>query len=210
MKFILTIDTREPLELVKQFENHPKIIEVLRSELPDGDIIYQNLLIERKTYNDFYGSLIGGHLHDQVARMKESGKKCILTLYRVPYETLSHEQYAVVKKHAQTLNIILPTFDLGKEEGFVDFVIRMIEHYDSGEYFDHFRAPIVRVTHPNPITALYCSFPGVGAKLAERIAVKYPQPFKLVEAVQESGCFDPKRWKSKAAWGREAWFRNLH
>ena len=48
MKYILTLDTREPPEIADALAKHPKVIDVLRDDLKDGDIAYKDLLKERR------------------------------------------------------------------------------------------------------------------------------------------------------------------
>ena len=140
--------------------------------------------------------------------MRESGKKCVLILYRAPYEGVAQEEMAQVMQHKDTLNIVLPVFYLPKAEAFPDFVMHLIEMCESGEYWDWFRQPCVRVLHTNPTICFYAALPGVGMKLAERLYTKYPAPRAFVQALEATGWYDTK-WKSKAAWEREAWFSDI-
>src|SRR3990167_4142204 len=192
----LIIDSREPPEIAEEFRRRGCEVEV--KELPIGDIWHGGVLIERKTYSDFYGSMVSGHMHDQLIRMKEDGvKHPIIIVYRAPYEPLSKEQMAVVMGHSTTLNIPLPTFRLSKEEDFFELVLRLCKHYDNGDYFENLRAPVVIQKHANPSTTLYAALPGVGITLADRIAKKYPHPVDFIKAVEATGVYSREKWKSK-------------
>lgn len=209
MKYNLTVDTREPPEIAEMFAQHPQVELVVRAELPDGDIAHGDLLVERKTLADFINGWRSGHVHDQIARLRDSGKKCVLVIYRAPYEFVSQADFGEARAHADTLNLVLPVFFLSKVEDFPGRVMKLVERAESGEYFQWFRQPCVQVFHSNPVICYYASLPGVGAKLGERIFSKYPAPRAFMRAVEENGSYLKDKWKSRAAWEREAWFADV-
>lgn len=77
-----TIDSREPSEVVGEVASHPDVAEWEWTELPAGDLVFGDVLVERKTPNDFAASVTNDqrNIYDQARKMTESwdGEKRIL------------------------------------------------------------------------------------------------------------------------------------
>ena len=72
-------DTREPeLQLLADVNNVD--IEFKRVYLKVGDYKFKNIIIERKTIDDFIHSILDGRMESQVEKMKKSGKKCFIII----------------------------------------------------------------------------------------------------------------------------------
>jgi len=70
-------DDREPeLQLLVDINNLG--IEFVKERLRVGDYVYNNLLIERKTIDDFANSILDKRLETQVEKMKQSKKLCFI------------------------------------------------------------------------------------------------------------------------------------
>lgn len=79
---VIEIDDREPeMEILTMLENWNVTFE--RKRLNCGDYRYKNLIIERKTMDDFCSSILDGRLLNQTKNMlelQEQGAECFIII----------------------------------------------------------------------------------------------------------------------------------
>ena len=71
-KIVIEMDDREP-EMQLLADINEVNIDFDRKRLTCGDFIYKQLIVERKTVDDFCASILDNRLEEQVARMNERG-----------------------------------------------------------------------------------------------------------------------------------------
>jgi len=66
---LVKVDDREPdvvFEIMKELE-----ITTVRCRMDEGDYVWNDVVVERKTIDDFCGSIIDGRLKNQVEKMRQ-------------------------------------------------------------------------------------------------------------------------------------------
>lgn len=69
---MITVDDREPQSIDKRMEDIG--LEFKRKRMKTGDFVEGDVCIERKTVNDFCGSIVDGRLDRQIENMKRDYK----------------------------------------------------------------------------------------------------------------------------------------
>jgi len=195
------MDNREPPYAVSAFEQHDKVDMVMTTELEVGDIQFENITIERKTYSDFYQSMLSGHLDDQIGRMLEKCKYPLLMVHQHTSDyQLKRDDHIKIHKHIKNLNLILPVYTYKNISNMVKGIIEFIDNYSNGRYFGKLKRPIPHIDSPNKIISFYASMPGVGLERARRLAIKYPRPWDLFAAINDTAVYNREKWKTKQQW----------
>jgi len=87
MKFSIIADNREKSSGVPGLLVDSNI-DVKMEQLSVGDYIIDNdIIIERKTCEDFVQSIITGHLFNQCTRLRKTGKLTLIIVEGNPYNT---------------------------------------------------------------------------------------------------------------------------
>ena len=174
----ILIDSREAASVPDIVDRIKKLgIPIGIEPLDSGDYILGDILIERKTIDDFYGSLNSGRLWDQLFKMKLSGKKCIIAIVGVIpyiYKELS-DISQILKRISQmrllcfrSYGVLLLQFQL------LDEFINLIEYcwtkMDSESY-----APVVRkeVKIEDVKINMLGEIKGLGKKRAKFLGTNY-------------------------------------
>ena len=163
----------------------PDILEKIKTlgipvgveHLECGDFIIGDTLIERKTIDDFFGSLNSGRLFDQLYKMKLSGKKCFLVIigtYPYVYKELS-DITPVLKRISQmkllcfrSYDVLLLQFAVVKE--FIDLIEYFWTQMDTMSY-----APIIKKEESikDIKVDIFSRLKGIGPKRALFLAEHY-------------------------------------
>lgn len=97
-KIVIECDDREP-EMQLLVDINDIKIEFDRKRLLVGDYIYKDLIVERKTIDDFCSSILDKRLEGQIEKMKESGKNCfIFVIGQVKDRTVAIHENCVLGK----------------------------------------------------------------------------------------------------------------
>lgn len=76
-KIVIIQDDREPnMQIVADLNELG--IEFEPRRLSTGDYVFGNVLVERKTIDDFCASIMDKRLEGQIEKMKQSGKECFI------------------------------------------------------------------------------------------------------------------------------------
>ncbi len=87
---MLKIDVHEDKKILKAFDK--KDIEYEVKGLPIGDIVYNNICIERKTPQDFYGSILSQRIFLQSLNMQKNYKHNFIIIVG-DYNALRYSRY---------------------------------------------------------------------------------------------------------------------
>ena len=78
-RFTIEQDDREP-DLQMEADIDHLSLKFKRSRLKVGDYIYKDIIVERKTIDDFCASILDKRIETQVENMKQSGKQCFIII----------------------------------------------------------------------------------------------------------------------------------
>ena len=178
----VTIDDREPTTLEDEFKKKGNII-VRRQRLETGDYLLDgDLLVERKTINDFCHSVKDGRLFRQVKNLSNCKVPSCLILEgknkqfkQTDFSHLAIQGILVsiavafrlpilrTKNHRETVQVMLQSF-------------KQLTKYRSKKLRPNFRSSAFK-KKSNPLLAqrihILESFPGIGTERAERLLKKF-------------------------------------
>jgi ERCC4-type nuclease len=174
----ILIDSNEASMVPDIVERIKKLgIPVGIEHLDCGDYVIGDILVERKTIDDWYSSLNSGRLWDQLYKMKLSGKKCIIAIVGIVpyiYKELS-DISQVLKRISQmrllcfrSYGVLLLQFQL------LDEFISLIEYcwtkMDSESY-----APVIKkeIKIEDVKVNMLGAIKSLGPKRAKFLAIKY-------------------------------------
>jgi len=186
-----------------------KDIELVKDTLPIGDVYFpeKGVVIERKTIEDFWQSLISGHLHDQAANMLASdfkGKFIIIEgkyseFYKnvfarggfVNIKALNNFKVSLTCKYG--INII----EVQDTNQFASTCISIAEMF--GETPDLIRMKKLDFSDDDRAVAMLTAVDGISKTLARRLLEKFGSIEALMsvtpEQVQELDGFGAKKSK---------------
>jgi len=170
----ILIDSREPEDLVFRVQQIGVPIDVVT--LDAGDYVVGNVLIERKTIDDFYVSLRSGRLFEQLYKMKTSGQKGILCIIGdVPYQykTMKDHNFASIVRTISSIKMVsYLSYDIVTEQvrtvqEFVDLIADVWKRCNVKSY-----APVIKKKENiESIRAdMLSRVPGIGSKLADSLS----------------------------------------
>lgn len=171
-------DTQEVAETVAQGE---ELIEgMIRKKLVVGDIVFNDLLIERKTVKDFIDSIIDGRLDFQCNKMIKYGYKKRVILIEGNYkehlelEGGIHPHAYLAKKASISQSYDVEIQDVADNYDFWYTVKKLIEKNPKKREINLKVNIFDKHKHWNPEVAMLASgFDGIAEKKAELILSKY-------------------------------------
>lgn len=181
MKLIIIADNREKSSGVPDLlvDNN---IDVKMEQLLVGDYIIENeIIIERKTCEDFVQSIINGHLFNQCARLRKTGKLPLIIVEGNPYKTNHNIKPEAIKGAllAVSLSWQIPVIRSSGKEDTVRLIIMASKQQINPPSF-------IRLTGKKPKKMqkqqhyFVQSMPGVGTELAHRLLVHFGTIEKIV------------------------------
>jgi len=172
----LLIDVHEETRLENQIRELGLVVE--RVPLETGDYCFGNILVERKTIDDYFASLGNGRLFEQLHKMMLSGRKCYLIIIGLyPYCFKRKKvQYKVVRARIDNMRrVVFQSFgvlleNVETEEDFIKYIGDLWVRANTKTY-----APTInKDKSPQEFKlAMIAVLPGVGGKLSEYIAENY-------------------------------------
>jgi len=126
----LKIDDREPPQFAEKIaELCPVPIEICRLET--GDYVCDDVVVERKTIDDFCLSIFDTRLWTQTKKMKEQFKHCyILTTDGFENLTINIHRHALLGALASVLKSgISVCFNIADEDDFVYLLLKIFEKH---------------------------------------------------------------------------------
>jgi len=97
-KIIIEIDDREPdCQMLADVEGLN--LEFKKKRLVIGDFVYKDLVVERKTVDDFCNSILDGRLERQINNMLKSDKqKIIIVIGKIEKRAVSMHEHCILGK----------------------------------------------------------------------------------------------------------------
>ena len=198
IKTPLVIDSREPKDLIKLFEESLLFEQIEVRELDVGDFDFGCLRIERKSLSDFINSWRSGRLDSQIERLLALENQVgiiIIHDYSKASPWIDKGLRMAAMKHIENLNMTLPVFKTKNVNTLMNKIIAFAKHAQDGEYVLNFTGRKTKVKPAaNRIVYFYSSLPGVSEVLAERLYKRFPIPIKLFQKIHRLS----KKKKAKA------------
>ncbi len=168
-KPILIADYREE-EIINLIKN----VKVIKENLPVGDFIVGNVLLERKTENDFLKSIFDGRIFNQVEEALKNFEKLIIIVESEGFLLNEKEQkiyYGMLARLLSLKNVSI-IFTNSKEETAL-FLEKLCEKFfEKGEIYGIVRVK-KNVKIKKQIENILMSFPGISIKTAQKIMKKF-------------------------------------
>lgn len=188
MEVSVALDDREPAGVRRLLSAHPDVIDVTVRRLDAGDIVVDEVGVERKAPRDFVGSAMGrrgSDLRDQLRRLAAAFDHPYLLVEGnvADLDRAANDPAAVRGALASlTARTGVPTIPCGDREALVDIAVRLGRK--------HVEAPGARPTAPGAVPArseptakrIYGCIEGIGPTLAERLHEAYPTVADLLGA----------------------------
>lgn len=207
-RLLVVLDKREPDNIALAFMKQDVDVdfEMLETDGVDefgntmkiqlGDIKIGNVHVERCTFSDFVSKVKSGRIYNQIADMKTLTKAALLCIHESPRgeSQLDVKDAAIVFKHSQTLNFVLPTFVFpsnplsggGAISGLdlmVDFLIDKSEYFTTEKYLTWFQRPTRLSNNKDPRIDVLCGFPGISNKRAEMLLSTFGTLWQTLENI---------------------------
>lgn len=191
MSLSVVVDDREPSAVAEAVRAHADVDAVESRRLAAGDLVMEDVGVERKTLPDYVSTLLGRSapdLYDQVRRLSEAYPHTYLLLEdELPADGDEGVPAAAVRGSAASITArfgtpVIPCSDLGR---LVDMAVRLGRK--------HVEAPSTPALPNGSVTALdaptskrmYGCIDGVGPDTADRLYEVYPAVVDLVAASPE-------------------------
>ncbi len=195
---MLIIDSSEKnhtkTAVIKQCESLG--IEYETRSLPVGDYLWDdlNLIIERKTVQDFVSSVKSNHLWSQLKSMQDYPEKYLFVsgLWKDLYFKNNKSKFTVAQRIGCLCSVSghynVKTIQFDNDTQLIEAIFKIREKaikHDTSEII------VERVIqHTNPNIRVYLTFDGMGLKKAERLTKIYPNAGVFLQEVSVWGIQD--------------------
>lgn len=174
IKVPIIIDTREKQSLVvaNLVEKNAKIsFEMLEI----GDYLINEIAIERKTFQDFQGSIINKRLVEQLSNLKKY-EKCFLILEGFFYDyknSILHENAIRGMLLSVALDFGIPIIYTENEEDTANFLITLAKKFDKPKTDLSLRQKKSEMSIEEKKQFVLEGFPGIGPTTAKKLLEKH-------------------------------------
>lgn len=181
-KYLIYYDDREPDGIIKKVQGLG--YETKREHLECSDYMLDHFIIERKTYNDIWGSINDRRIWDQLFKMKRyceaNGVKGIIIVIGSPYDIIrrigSYNSNRVFNcltgfMLASYDSFNIPVYHVADDEGFLLILDLMMKRDHKGTSYKPVgkKAETVEETKSDMLS----SIEGIGRKTADDLASRY-------------------------------------
>ncbi len=186
MNISITCDHREKMSVVPDLLDGEKVYLNYKT-LKAGDYLVNNeVLIERKTANDFALSVLSGRLFRQCSKLRSSGKVCLIIIEGNLFET-SHDISNEALKGA-LLSVMarwqIPVFTVKDKEETAHAILRVgMQNMKTESHFT-MRLKGGRKDHGKHVYFLR-SIPSVGPQLAKRLLQSFGSIVEIINATEK-------------------------
>jgi Fanconi anemia group M protein len=164
-----------------------KGVDISIDELPAGDyLINENILVERKTKNDFVLSLINNRLFNQCSKLKRSLKNLLFIIEGNPYKTTHNISYQAVKGALLSISLAwqIPVFFSKDTDDTSEILI------SAGKQMFQDKIPVLRKSYKpkkprNQQLYFLQGLPSIGPLLAIRLIEYFRSIDKIMNASYE-------------------------
>jgi len=171
-KKTIIMDSNEPKHIQYELEKAGLIVE--RKRLKAGDYCIGNILLERKTIDDYWSTMYGKRLFKQLFKMKNSDKRCFLVIIgNYPSRDFDMPKREMEKRIKGMGLISFISFGVmftraETEEKFIEFIKWLWERCTTKTY-----APVVKSkgeTSEQMRSSMLGCINGIGSALAEELS----------------------------------------
>ena len=171
---MIIVDVHEPIEIVEKLKDMDVLVNVRK--LSVGDYVIGKIGIERKSFYDFFRSIIDKRIFSQVSRLKEAYEKPIIilegdyeeALNNVPNpHTLLGEIISIIIDH--DISIIYSRDK--KDTAAVLYLIWKRTRYKKKDIIMRYKPHILSMK--DRLIFIIEGFPGIGYKLADNILLHF-------------------------------------
>lgn len=188
----LVVDDRENEDVIEAVNRHPEVENWYIDRLEIGDIQCESadLLIERKTMEDYAGSLRSGHLADQLSRMREVSENCFILVEDDldSSESLTHTQMrgeSIRGSMASTMaRKNTPVVPCSNVELLVDMSVRLSRKFIEDPGTAHLNISNLGEEEPT-MKRMYTCLPDIGPERADRLYEEFPHIGQILAASAE-------------------------
>jgi Fanconi anemia group M protein len=173
---IVYVDDREPVKVQKLCKKHLGTVEV--AHLPVGDIVCNDIVIERKTVPDFVSSENEGRLAAQVDNMiRNFEKRWIVTvgemslLWQERYRKFRPKRFKSTLIQYQTVGI--NTIETRNDSEFINTVASILKYAGDTQYQPEIIKKRLPRTHDRYIDMIRAGVDGIGPKKAHTILKEF-------------------------------------
>jgi len=145
-----------------------------------------NLIIERKTLNDFSSSIVDGRYNEQKQRLLQSGASIVYLIeghtknsHGVPLSTLISIMYTM---QCRDNVIVMRSFNIDES---VSIIQTLCKKFDADNKQEHKELKIVKKCHGHVYLNMLCCIPGVSVSIANRLIEKFPNISILLNYITE-------------------------
>ncbi len=179
----LTADNREKSSGIPALLRN-RFARVQMAQLAAGDyMINDEIVIERKTKEDFVQSLLDGRLFAQCARLRKTGLVPLFIVEGNPYKTAHHIAPAAIKGALLSINLSwqIPVIKSSGKEDTANIIVMAAKQELNALYFVHKsgRKPKKRQNQQHYFLQ---GLPGVGPTLAHKLLGHFNTIEKIIRA----------------------------
>ncbi len=185
-KVLIIIDTREKQSLIAT-----KLIEkkanIKFENLKVGDYIIGDVLIERKTFEDFIGSILSKRLQEQMVNLRKN-KKCFLLIegFDYDYEKFNVHENAI---KGMILSVVvdfqIPLVYSKDEDETAKFLILMAKKFEKVKQDYSIRQTRNLKTINEQKQFILEGFPGIGPVTAKKLLEKFRSLNEIFQANED-------------------------
>ncbi len=183
MKITITTDNREKNSGIPNLLQS-RFVNVQMAQLSVGDyMINDEIVIERKTKEDFVQSLLDGRLFVQCAKLRKTGMIPLFIVEGNPYKTAHHIAPTAIKGALLSINLSwqIPIIKSSGKEDTADIIVMAAKQELNALYFvrKSGRKPKKRQNQQHYFIQ---GLPGVGPKLAHKLLGHFNTIEKIIRA----------------------------
>ncbi|MBC8320125.1 MAG: hypothetical protein H8E34_05320 [Bacteroidetes bacterium] len=159
-------------------------IDVKMEQLFVGDyMIDEDIVIERKTNTDFVLSIINGHLFDQCARLRKTGKLPLIIVEGNPFKTSHNIKPEAIKGALLAVNLSwqIPIIRSSGKEDTARLIIMASKQQRNPPVFIRRKGKKPKNIRSHPSYFIQ-GLPGVGPALAQKLLEHFKSIEKIVAA----------------------------
>lgn len=169
------VDIREPPKIVNLLKKKNRVEFELKA-LPIGDFVKGDVVIERKSIEDFATSIRSGHLQKQLLQMEENFERPYLIISG-KFESLAfnphYRNWGVAQQNGALAHLTryrkLKVFQTPNDSQLVDLVTRIMEKSFDGKVVTVLDTELMRdnISSEDIKLRMFCSVPGIGFEKAQ-------------------------------------------
>lgn len=185
-KIPITVDTREKQSLIAANLLNKKA-NIKYETLQIGDYLIEDTIIERKTFQDFVGSMLNKRLLDQLQEIKKYPKHfLIIEGFDYNYNQFNvHENAIRGMLLSIAIDFQVPIIYTENEEDTTNFLILLAKKYERPQQQMSTRPSKTLKTKEEQKQFILEGFPGIGPVAAQHLLEKFPTLKEIFNTTEE-------------------------